>query len=507
MKKFFLLISLMCSLIMMAQVPQGINYQAAVRDANGLVAANANATFQMSFIDKADNSVDYVESFNTSTDQFGLVNFVLGQGLPNGALFSTLDWTKQFKLKVEVNMGQGFIPLGIQDLVSVPYALEAGHADMSLTELNNVDVNGAVSGEVLMFDGANWIPAVVSGSFGLPFIASDPNLLSFAITNTSALGGTALTGKTTTNHVNATGIRGESTGANGTGVHGKATGATSFGVLGTNTTGVAIKGTTETTTSGTAALCGENNGTAGSGVLGVANFASGTGVKGESNTGVGVVGYSGSNVGVSGSTISGTALQGSSTSGYALSTSGNVKIAGGNTSPGAGKVLTSDAQGNATWQPSSSTPKIAFRAQNPSSVNYSSGVSTTLLLQNEVYDLSNNYDINTDRFTAPVGGVYHFDAVTNILLASSIHNFNTGQIILIVNHNGIETEAAQVTEIQETNSSLAVISFQISADIQLASGDQVYVKIYQTNDGDLSASNTAYSATGHYFNGHLVFQN
>jgi len=61
-------------------------------------------------------------------------------------------------------------------------------------------------------------------------------------------------------------------------------------------------------------------------------------------------------------------------SGYALGVSGNLRIFGGgnlrifggNTNPGAGKVLTSDANGNATWQPiASSVAPIGYVVNNP----------------------------------------------------------------------------------------------------------------------------------------------
>lgn len=496
MKKIFTMVALLFSLNMLAQVPQGINYQSVVRGNDGNPLANQSATFNFNYIDKSDNSIDYIETFQTVTDEFGVVNFVLGTGTIQTGSFSGLDWTKQFRIDIYVNLGSGFAILGSQDLVSVPYALNADHADMSLGELTDVETGGAISGNVLMFDGTSWIPGDVSGGGGLllPYLANDPNLISFGITNTSALGGSAIYGQTNTNSANATGVKGQATGASGRGVYGTATGATAFGVLGENTTGTAIKGTT--------------SGTGANGVHGVADNAGAIGVRGESNSGTGMLAYSTSGTGLITSSISGDALNANSTSGYALTTSGKVKIAGGNTNPGAGKVLTSDAQGNATWQTLSTTPKVAFMANGPTvSLVMPSGQATQMKMENEVFDISNSYDPSTDIFTAPVSGLYHFDAVTFAFISSNLENIINAELQIIVKHNGVETIVASSASIQESSSATSAVDFSLGADVLVAAGDQVFVRIYQFNYGDIAAGYGMWSTADHYFSGHLVFAN
>jgi hypothetical protein len=132
-----------------------------------------------------------------------------------------------------------------------------------------------------------------------------------------------------------------------------------------------ITGTMSSTTPGSfsAGLRGINNGTGGLGIgvygsqggsgWGVYGFApAGLGVNGASNSGTGVNGGSTSGTGVNGTSTSGTAVRGSSNTGAglfgssltgnALQTSGKLLLTGIN--EGLGKVLTSDATGNATWQ-------------------------------------------------------------------------------------------------------------------------------------------------------------
>lgn len=495
MKKVIILVALLFSIDMLAQVPQGINYQSVVRGSNGNPLANQPATFNFNYIDKSDNSIDYIETFQTVTDEFGVVNFVLGTGTIQTGSFSGLDWTKQFRIDIFVNLGSGFAILGSQDLVSVPYALNADHADMSLGELTDVETGGAISGNVLMFDGTSWIPSDISsgGGFGLPFLGNDPNLVSFGVTNSSALGGSAIYGQTNINSSNATGVKGQSTGANGRGVYGTATGNNAFGVLGENTQGTAIRGTT--------------SGAGANGVHGLANSATGVGVRGESNDGTGVIAYSTNGTGVNTSSINGDALYTNSLSGYAINSSGNVKISGGNTNPGAGKVLTSDASGNATWQTLSTTPKVAFLGHGPEAVVYPPGVETQFRVDLEVYDFSNSFDASTDRFTAPVGGLYHFSASTWISLSSLTSNIEYPAIILYVNHNGVETPVATTVSTTEIGAVSSKTSLNIDCDVLLSVNDQVYVKIWFSDNADGNATTGQYYETGHFYCGHLVFQN
>ncbi|MES1218905.1 MAG: hypothetical protein ABUT20_25590, partial [Bacteroidota bacterium] len=145
----------------------------------------------------------------------------------------------------------------------------------------------------------------------------------------------------------------------GTGIGIEATSTTGPGIVATSNTNYALKGVTNTAT-GFAGVYGQNTGSAGSGVIGKSDAANTQGVYGTSVNGIAVRALGDNYRAVQATANTGTALYGNSTSGYGLETYGNVKIAGGNTNPSAGAVLTSDAQGNATWQ--QQAPKIAFKA-------------------------------------------------------------------------------------------------------------------------------------------------
>lgn len=110
---------------------------------------------------------------------------------------------------------------------------------------------------------------------------------------------------------------------------------------------------------------GKTDGSNAAGVLGYgtgANYSSGVaGYTGEGSTAglpgnSGVIGQSNANIGVAGTAISGTGGYFSSQTGNALKTVGKVQLTG--IGEGTGKVLTSDASGNATWQILATNPWV-----------------------------------------------------------------------------------------------------------------------------------------------------
>ena len=66
-----------------AQAPQGFNYQAILRNPDGTVKANEPVALQISIVDEM-GATSYMEIHNTQTNEFGLVNLVIGQGTTSG---------------------------------------------------------------------------------------------------------------------------------------------------------------------------------------------------------------------------------------------------------------------------------------------------------------------------------------------------------------------------------------------------------------------------------------
>ena len=263
-----------------------------------------------------------------------------------------------------------------------------------------------------------------------------------------------------------------------------------------------------------AALYGVSTSANGNGITGAA--AGGIAVRGDVTTGTGVLGYSNSGTGISAGTISGTGIYTNSISGLALNVNGNLKIAGGNTAPGAGKVLTSDASGNATWQNAAAMPKIAFRAYGVSNFETAGtpnnemphGDFKKVEFQTESYDPfgaftttgSSTATSSKSKFTAPVRGIYHFDAVAT-MEDNMLFDYVKVSLRMQLNRAGAVSTAAEVTT---ANESPFATSGHISIDLFLEADDEIWVECKQNNYSFLS-SNLETSGQKAYFSGHLVF--
>lgn len=114
--------------------PQAINYQCVIRDNGGNVLANQNVLLRFSIQDtpSPNGSVEYSEVHLLTTNDFGLVNLKLGNGVPLSGAFASIDWGSSNKyLKTELDQdGNGsaytYTLMGNPNqLVSVPYALYA----------------------------------------------------------------------------------------------------------------------------------------------------------------------------------------------------------------------------------------------------------------------------------------------------------------------------------------------------------------------------------------------
>ena len=127
-----LLSVLFCAITFAQSVPQGINYQAIARDANGDVLMNQALTIQFSVIsDITTSAVSWQETHQDTTNAYGLFTAIIGDAIngtsTNGgfsATFDVIDWgVSNHLLKVEIDYGSGLVDMGTTAFMSVPYAL------------------------------------------------------------------------------------------------------------------------------------------------------------------------------------------------------------------------------------------------------------------------------------------------------------------------------------------------------------------------------------------------
>jgi hypothetical protein len=112
--------------------PQGIPYQALIRDNNGAALINTPVTVRFSLRqDAIDGTVEYQETHNLNTNAFGLVNTHFGSGTATQGTFANINWSNTTKfIQVEANTGSGFVEMGTQQMMSVPFALQSNKATM-----------------------------------------------------------------------------------------------------------------------------------------------------------------------------------------------------------------------------------------------------------------------------------------------------------------------------------------------------------------------------------------
>jgi hypothetical protein len=144
MKKIALLILLFVSTVFYSQT-NGITYQAIIYNPSGEVIpgvnntnapmANRNVCLQFSIIDEL-SQTEYQETITTTTDEFGMVNLVIGSGNQTGGYatsFANIFWsvdTKRLKVALDVNGQCGnFVEISNQKFETVPFAFAAKSAE------------------------------------------------------------------------------------------------------------------------------------------------------------------------------------------------------------------------------------------------------------------------------------------------------------------------------------------------------------------------------------------
>jgi uncharacterized protein (TIGR02145 family) len=124
-----------------AQAPNGINYQAVIRNSTGALSSNTPVAIRVNIRQTTTTgTIVYSERQNVTTDQFGLVNFVIGSGTLLTGNFANIPWANgPFFLDLGVAFSGLpapiiYMPYGTQQMMSVPYALYAKNAGNQLNQ-------------------------------------------------------------------------------------------------------------------------------------------------------------------------------------------------------------------------------------------------------------------------------------------------------------------------------------------------------------------------------------
>ncbi|HMW39128.1 MAG: tail fiber domain-containing protein [Saprospiraceae bacterium] len=177
---------------LLAQVPMKINYQAVARDNAGNVLASRPIAVRFSIHDETTNGVvEYAETFNTNTNQFGLFSLVIGTGNPFIGAFSVITWAgnkKFLQVEVDPNGGTSFLNMGTDQLNAVPYAFVSESANTLNTALplKSLKNDGAQDGQVIKWNSAknSWEPSNDNGGTSAPVYTAGSGIM---ITNSNVI--------------------------------------------------------------------------------------------------------------------------------------------------------------------------------------------------------------------------------------------------------------------------------------------------------------------------------
>ena len=152
MNKIISLLFIFTVLFSYSQAPEGINYQALVRDNDGNPLANTSVGIKISIYQgSVSGSIVFEEEFSPNTNQFGLVNLVIGQGALISGDFASIDWGLGpyfVEVSADESGGTNYELLGTQELMSVPYALHSITADSIKGGINRLEQDPVFSSSV-----------------------------------------------------------------------------------------------------------------------------------------------------------------------------------------------------------------------------------------------------------------------------------------------------------------------------------------------------------------------
>lgn len=184
MKHLILLFSLVVGITTFAQAPpQSFNYQATVRDNSGNLLINTpGVLFKFHIHQNSATSLPiYSEVHMVATDNLGQVSLAIGQGSVLTGVFNTINWgASTFYLGIELNIGNGYVPMGTSQFLSVPYALYSG----------NGLPNGNANGDILVWNGSSWVVTPANPLANLPIVSTSPIT---GVSNVTALTGGVVT--------------------------------------------------------------------------------------------------------------------------------------------------------------------------------------------------------------------------------------------------------------------------------------------------------------------------
>ncbi len=153
-KLLFVSVFILMGVLLYAQVPQAINFQAIARDGGGNPMINTNIQIRLSVLDSAQGgTIVYQELRALQTNDYGSFSFQIGvaANFVTIGTFQSINWVTGNKhLKIDYDPTNTFTftyTLGVIKFVTVPYAFTAG-------SVVGISLQGATNGQVLAYNSA-----------------------------------------------------------------------------------------------------------------------------------------------------------------------------------------------------------------------------------------------------------------------------------------------------------------------------------------------------------------
>jgi len=143
MKRFYAcIIYLVVIASVFGQAPQKMSYQAVIRNNNKVLITNKKVSMIISILQN--KTPIYVEMHTTITNDNGLVNLEIGNGVVLTGTFAGIDWSKgshYIKTETDPTGGSDYSVVGESELLSVPYALYSGTSGSGTTGGSGVAID------------------------------------------------------------------------------------------------------------------------------------------------------------------------------------------------------------------------------------------------------------------------------------------------------------------------------------------------------------------------------
>jgi len=133
-KVFSIIVAVLLTASVFAQVPEKMSYQAVIRNNSNALVASTAVGMRVSILQGSPTGTEvYKEIYNPNpqTNANGLVNIEIGGGIPITGAFATIDWANGpyfIKTETDPTGGTNYTITGTSQLLSVPYALYAVNA-------------------------------------------------------------------------------------------------------------------------------------------------------------------------------------------------------------------------------------------------------------------------------------------------------------------------------------------------------------------------------------------